>query len=201
MNQKATPNPFESVHTYDTDLYIVDYTEQTREDKRNHRGVELHTQQLDDISGLHISNPNRVVFHVVNIEEANNIDFFTNQYGETISQCECVGLADKSDVNKRVWSIAVELKYPHSKKGINRNKGKAKHQVLSTLEFLFDAGLLSKENVNYLIVSIPRFPRSVFGGFHISPHDKLDLRRMNAFIKATNVVYIEDQERLRFYKK
>lgn len=189
------------MHAYDTDLYIVDYTEQTRKEKKHRRGVELHTEQPVDIKGLRVSNPDNIAYKVVNFEEADNIDFFKDADGEVVSQCECIGIADRVNPNKKAWAFAIELKYPHSTKGITRNKSKAKHQVLSTLEFLFDAGVLSRNNVNYLIVSIPRFPRSVFGGFRISQKDKLALKRMNAFIKATNAIRIENQERLSFPKE
>ena len=201
MTQMKMNNPFKSIHTYDVDLYIVDYTEQTREDKTRRRGVELHTQKPEDIKGVHVYNPDKISFKVVNFEEGDNIDFFKDEDGEVISQCECIGIADELNPKKKAWAFALELKYPHSKKGISRNKSKAKHQVLSTLEYLFDTGVLSKSYVNYLIVSIPRFPTRVFGGFRINQHDKLALRRMNAFIKATNAIRIENQERLSFPKE
>lgn len=133
---------FNKAKTYCSDCYVVDYTNETN----SKRGVEIHTEQPEDIAYFHVKDPKKIEYWGINFEE--HPAFFKG-----VSQCECMFASKK--FNKKGWACLVELKYC-LEKNVESNSGAAFAQLNNTLDFLKGKGVLDSDNYRiYLNISIP----------------------------------------------
>lgn len=172
------------------DLFVVDYTEQTK-NTSNKRGVEFHLQLPVDIKGLAIINRNCVKFTAVNLEKNSLLDDMNCK----ISQCECLCAADKTDGEKG-WLLLAELKYGLEKNN-NSNLKQAYKQIESVHKYLIDKGILSNHRI-YYIVSLPNSDNAPFERFKYTPAELTELkRRTGVTFRGVNIVEIRDTKRLK----
>ena len=75
---------FNKAKTYCSDCYVVDYTNETN----SKRGVEIHTEQPEDIAYFHVKDPKKIEYWGINFEE--HPAFFKG-----VSQCECMFASKK----------------------------------------------------------------------------------------------------------
>ena len=182
---------FRHITFHSSHLYIVDYTEQTK-NTANKKGVELLTVKPTDIKGLELLNNNSIAFEAINFEENTLMD----SSGLVIPQCECMCAAHKSDDGKG-WLLLTELKYGLSKND-KSNFQKAYHQIESTHQYLIDNSILSNHNVYYIISLPTSTSRSPFEHFMHTPAKLAEIKREKGItVRGTNKIEIRDEKRLK----
>lgn len=188
---------FSDVQSIDTDLYIVDYTEQTKSTS-DKRGVELHTSDPSDIEALHMHNPKEISFQVANLEGGENKIKLAALEGELPSLCEAVCFTNQPEESeKKKWVLLTELKYC-KKENAPKNVRKAFKQLESSYSFLVKHHLLStSENRIYLVISLPKQSNTPFESFAFSPAKLLELKKEKKYmVRGTNDVGIVSCSRL-----
>jgi hypothetical protein len=182
---------FRHTTSHNSHLYIVDYTEQTKNTPTK-KGVEVHTTKPTDIKGLEVLNNNSIVFEAVNLEK----NIVKDSAGLVIKQCECMCAAKKRD-DEKGWLLLSELKYGLSKND-KSNFQKAYHQIERAHQYLIDKGILSNHNV-YYIISLPiSINRSPFENFMYTSNELSKLKREKKIIvRGVNKIEVRDKKRLK----
>ncbi len=184
------PNQYSSIQRFSTDIFVADYTEQT---KRNdiRRAVEFFAptppKNIDCfvIKNKHKISVDGIVF---------NNKSFVFPDGNPKSQCEVVLFPTNSDDNS--WILLNELKYSSKSYNNIHNLLKAERQLLSTHEYYEERGVVGVSNTSYLIASMPQ-QAEPFRHFRISPHKLASLKKeRNIILRFINTVEIIDNYRI-----
>ncbi|MFV0291280.1 MAG: hypothetical protein ACK5IJ_10380 [Mangrovibacterium sp.] len=189
--QREFPNQFRAIKTFKADIYVADYTQQTKDDEER-RAVEMFSPNP----------PDNIDCFVVKNEHGLNVDgiVFDNKSfrypdGNTKSQCEVVLFPNSTD--DKSWVLLNELKYSHKAYNNVHNLLKAERQLLCTHEYYEEKGVVSLTNTSYLIASMPQ-QAEPFRNFRISPARLLTLKKeRNIILRFQNQVEIIDNYRIR----
>jgi len=199
MSKTKIERTFNNVRTFSSDVWIADYTEQSRirglrmtakEKSALKTGVHIQDAAFGDINAFHLHNGDNVPFMAVNFEE--NKSFFPDGNKD----CECMFRAKGV---KHGWLLLCELKYCLDKaKNVLDNGDTAIKQLESTWKLLaelkpslFDV----KHCHSFLNVSFPNGNTSVpFGSFQLTQDFVLDLRKKSkvTLLGANDVIVVSN---------
>lgn len=178
-------------HFTATHLYVVDYTEYSKAQKIK-RSVECHSVP-PKVEAFTIHNYTDVV---VAFAPFTNKTFVDKETGDPLSQCECVFFPD-GNVPK-CWVLFLELKYNNPANNA-RNITKAKSQLVKTLSYYWEKGVVNSSNISYLIVCIPK-ARIPFKSFYVAPSEAIPLkRRFNASMYGALEVEVKGLSQIKVY--
>lgn len=185
-----TIDEFKHISIHCSDVYIVDYTHQTK-NLRIKRGVELHERKPVDIEGLFVENLQQIRFRFVNFEK--NLLFLD---GLLIEQCECMCISE-GNLEENKWLMLAELKYCEEKNA-KPNLSKAYKQLMSTFNYLKSKQFIDKSHKTYLIISLPRQSNAPFENFIFTPSQLAEMRkRDNIILRGVNKVSIVNSNKLK----
>lgn len=170
----------------DKDLFITDYTNQTK-NLRIRRGVELFEEvPPTDINYFTVKNPNK--FNVGYIDFDNSSFTFGNNTPR--SQCECVLFPNVS--TNESWLLFCELKYSSHSIYNEINLKKALKQLYRTRYYYFQKNIFEFSNTSYLIASLP-LQTPPFINFSIpQPILTKVKKKRNIILKLTNSLTIKN---------
>lgn len=182
--------PHHDIVGYEQDIHIADYTEKTKKESIK-RTVEIHKAAPLDIESFHLKNPGSTAIETITFDNKS----FTNQDGNTKSQCECIVFPHNSSITS--WILFLELKYCLLK-NIMKKLDQAQKQLQDTCSYLRDTQILHSKQTKYLIASMPEhtppFESFIFSGSDLQDlkkQDKIILRRANtATIKSTDKLLV-----------
>ena len=181
--------PEHEIKAYAQDIYIADYTNQTK-DEEIKRSVEIHTELPADIELFCFHNPSPIEISSVIFDNFS----FVDEDGKTQTQCECVTFP--SVATNSSWILFLELKYCERKNAVN-NLPKAKDQLLATYSYYKSKGIITKKNTSYLIAGFPKLINIPFRNSTLTPALLTDLKRNeNIILKIANEATIKSLEML-----
>lgn len=165
---------FRRVEEFDGDVWVADYTEDTkRKPKEYRKGVVISRQPFSDgMESFHLLNKNAQTYYGVNFEE--NKNFFPKGRKD----CECMFKC--KDDGGAGWLLLCELKYGLDKELNNRkNARKASLQLEDTFELLKEKHIVNPQKCQcFLNISMPRHKAKLpFTAFVFSPEDIIQLNR------------------------
>lgn len=183
--------PRHKISTYSQDIYIADYTDQTK-DEEIKRSVEIHTELPADIESFCLHNPLPIKIDSVIFDNCS----FVDEEGETQTQCECVTFP--SNATDSSWALFLELKYCNEdNKRKKRNLPKAITQLMATHSYYKTNGIITKKNTSYLIAAFPKLTSVPFNYFTLTPKYLLDLKtNENIILSIANEATIKSLEML-----
>lgn len=147
--QTVYAHQFNKIKKFTDNIYIADYTKQTRNSAVK-RSVEFFSPTPpDDINSFPILNPSKI--DVDGIEFDNNS--FVWQNGQAKTQCEAVCFPSKAKANS--WILFCELKYSSSTFFNEINLRKAIKQLYKTRYYYYQNNIITYKNTSYLIASLP----------------------------------------------
>lgn len=167
---------FRGVRGYNGDVWVADYTEQTRYmPEEDRKGVVISEEEMNDIGSFHLQNHHSVDFWGVNFEE--NKGFFP----DGVQDCECMFKA--KNVTKGGWLLLCELKYNLDKDPNNeQNAEKAYSQLMDTWNLLKEQHLFnSRKCRTYLNIAMPshKAGKAPFSAFVVLQDEHLKWIRKN----------------------
>lgn len=171
----------ENYHVYSGDVWVADYSEQTRYKPRvEKKGVVIQEQPFPDIQAFHFKNETLgLSYYGLNIEEVKD------HFPRGVQDCECFFRV--KNVLKG-WVLLCELKYGKDVRINNEeNATKAYNQLLDTYEELLKHRLFNKKHCRaYLNISLPKSQENPpFTSFIVSQDDRLKgLRRGGAKVSV-----------------
>ncbi|WP_321517314.1 hypothetical protein [uncultured Bacteroides sp.] len=179
--------PEHEIKVYAQDIYIADYTEQTK-DEAIKRSVEVHTELLVDIESFCLHNPLSIEIDAVIF----NNESFIDERGKTQTQCECVTFP--STATDSSWILFLELKYCERKNAVN-NLPKAMNQLRATHSYYKSNGIITKKNTSYLIAAFPKLIKVPFRNSTLTPPLLSNLKRNeNIVLSIANEATITSSE-------
>lgn len=169
-------------------IYIVDYTEQTRNDVIK-RGVEVFDNNPPtDIEPFTIENSHNMDVDCILFDN----NSFVKPNGEAASQCECVIYPSISNVTS--WICFIELKYSNIPRNNIRNLNKARKQLFKTQYYYKSVGVFNRSNTCYLFASLPK-QSPPFANMSLTPAYLVDMKRKhNIVIRFQNTVDVVDDK-------
>jgi len=179
------------VNDYNSDIYLADYTEQTKNNAIK-RGVEISTDKPKDIKSFFIKNGKSISYSAILFDNKSFVDETT---GNTLSQCECVCFCS-AEFSKGPWVLFLELKYCdiHSKYQVE-NMDKAKSQLADTYKYYKQKGIINNKQQCYLIVSFPFF-RTPFPNFANTQTDVKKMKLNKVIFRGVNELKIKNEFKL-----
>ena len=181
--------PEHKINTCLQDIYIADYTEQTR-DEAIKRSVEIQTELPADIESFCLHNPLPIEINAVIFDN----ESFVDEDGRTQTQCECVTFP--SDATDASWILFLELKYCKRKNAAN-NLPKAINQLLATHSYYKNKEIVTIKNTSYLIAGFPKILKVPFRNSTLTPALLTDLKNdENIILRIVNEATIKSLEML-----
>ena len=183
--------PHHVINDYNSDIYIADYTEQTKNDTIK-KGVEITPAKPNDIKSFLIKNGKFIPFSSVIF---NNKSFADDITGQTLSQCECICFSS-AEYSKGPWVLFLELKYcnPYSKYQ-KENMEEAKNQLTDTYKYYKQKGIINNKQQCYLVVSFPFF-QIPFPNFANTQTDVKNMRLNKVIFRGVNELKIKSEFKL-----
>lgn len=163
---------FRDVQTFDTDVWVADYTNATNHlPKGERRGVEIQGTEFADIKAFHLLNQDKIEILAVNFEH--NKGFFP----EGVRDCEC--FFRPKNVGKG-WVLLCELKYC-KEENIAVNASSAYEQLMDTWHLLDGKGFYDRRHCKvFFNISIPEYDYSIappFVGFIGNQDERIEYRK------------------------
>lgn len=179
--------PEHEIKVYAQDIYIADYTEQTK-DEVIKRSVEIQTELPSGIEPFCLHNP--LPIKIDSVIFAN--DSFLDEEGRTQTQCECVTFP--SNATDSSWILFLELKYCKRKNAVN-NLPKAIDQLRTTHSYYKNKGIVTIKNTSYLIAAFPKLISVPFRNSTLTPPLLANLKRNeNIVLSIANEATIASSE-------
>lgn len=181
--------PHHNVDLFGQEVFIVDYTEQTKNlpIKKN---VEIHLEKPSDIDSFNLKNDSLIQIGTVIFDNCS----FVDENGKTQTQCECVAFPNNTE--SKSWVLFIELKYNEYKNAI-KNLNKARTQLFATYSYFKKEEIIGNNQTSYLIVSLPKQNNAPFEAFITTPSDLQKWKReMNIIFKGVNEAAIIDNEKI-----
>lgn len=180
---------YDVLESFSNDIYIADYTEQSKKDKSN-RSVEFSSpNEPKDISSFVVRNTPKIKISGIIFDN----DSFRWETGSNTSKKQCEAVLFPYDSRDNSWILFCELKYNTKKKNNTRNLRKAMKQLCKTREYYYEENIISITNQCYLIVSLP-FHTEPFSSFLLPPSKIIKMKKENNIImRFTNFVEIQNE--------
>jgi hypothetical protein len=174
-------------NTSAANIYIVDYR------KLNGGDVDLLEKKPTDIGSVYVSNPNALSLHFNAFKD----NALVINKGNHSQQCE--GVMYPNTCKESDWVLFIECKYTYDlKTASDINNGypyKMIGQIVDTVSFFRDKGILEKDRRATAIVSFPTLMDEFSSTFFSGDISELDiLKNYNILIRATNSATIESQK-------
>ncbi|CEN50427.1 hypothetical protein [Capnocytophaga canis] len=185
-----TEFPHHTITQHSGDVYVADYTEQTKSNATK-RGTEIFDNPPTDIEYFSVYNPNGVKMGNVVFDNQS----FRYPNGNSKSQCESCLFPFNS--NQDSWVLFAELKYANTPKRNKKHFEKAIKQLYKTRYHYLERGIFDKKNNCYLLISMPR-QQEPFPNFNnLTPARIADLKKKHKItLRATNSVKVKDDKYL-----
>lgn len=179
---------YNTIKNFSDDLYIADYTEQTKALPLK-RSVEFFSpNNPTDITYFSVINTPKIIIDGI---EFNNSSFVCGN-GNPKTQCESVVFPTVS--NFESWILFCELKYSSKPSNNSNNLKKAIKQLYKTRYYYIQSNIISLTNTCYLIASLP-IQSEPFANFSISQPILTKLKRnKNIILRLKNKVEIIDDK-------
>lgn len=180
-----------AIKNFNDDLFIADYTEQSKTQQIK-RSVEFFSpNNPTDITFFSIINAPKLNINGI---EFNNLSFVCGN-GNPRTQCEAVVFPNHSHTDS--WILFCELKYSSKPSNNSNNLKKAIRQLYKTRYYYLQNNVISLTNNCYLIASIP--PQSEpFPNFSIPQPTLTKLKRnKNIILRLKNSIEIINSELLK----
>ena len=116
--------PHHNVDLFGQEVFIVDYTDQTKNlpIKKN---VEIHLEKPIDIDSFNLKNDSLIQIGTVIFDNCS----FVDENGKTQTRCECVAFPNNAE--SKSWVLFIELKYNEYKNAV-KNLNSARTQLFAT---------------------------------------------------------------------
>ncbi|MDR0971235.1 MAG: hypothetical protein LBM25_02495 [Bacteroidales bacterium] len=190
MNNIQAIFPNKQINNHNKDLYIADYSEQTKTTYRK-KGVKLSDNKPNDIESFHIKNDKNLSFSSIILDKKDLID----REGNPQKHCECALFPYLENPNN--WILFVELKYSYSK-NIDNKIREAEEQLFSTYNYFKENEIINNKKLSYLIISFPK-KQPPFTNFIESPSNIIkNKRKKNIILRYTNSIKIDNTTKLSF---
>lgn len=174
-----------------SELYIVDYK------NLNNGDVELLEIKPEGIKSIYLENPRSVEIIFDGFKD-NSLPL--DEPGEYCRQCECV-IFPKS-CNENDWILFIEAKYTNNLESAFKKENDypncMKEQVLLTVEYFRNKGIIAKDRRVNAIVSFPNLI-SEFNSTFFSNRKEIEdiLLKHKILIRATNSALIKSEKRIK----
>ncbi|EKX89938.1 hypothetical protein [Alloprevotella sp. oral taxon 473] len=184
--QNVFSHHLQNCTTTTANLYVADYTEQTRL-----QAIKRATELFDgsppnDIDYFTVENPLSVEIDGIPFDNRS----FTRRNGSPLSQCECA-IYPHNNIGGS-WILFLELKYSNNEKNNKRNLNKARKQLFKTRYYYKSMGIINKNNTCYLLASMP-MQSSPFANISLSQPYLLAMKKKhNIVIRFQNSAKIKD---------
>ncbi len=177
-----------SIQSFSDDIYVADYTEQTKTSTIK-RSVELFSpSHPTDIDYFEIKNTPKLDIEGIVFDNFS----FVRSDGSPKSQCEAVFFPKLTVDNS--WILFCELKYSTKPLNNSSNLRKAIKQLIKTRYYYIQDGIIDSTNLSYLIASLPQ-QSEPFTNFSISQTFLTKLKRKRSIIlRMRNSVEIIDNK-------
>ncbi len=177
-------NQYKSIQNFNNDIFVVDYTNQTGS-KRN---VELFSSNApNDISYFSIKNSKNLDICGIPFDKCS----FVDKNNKSKKQCEAVFFPKNSE--KESWILFCELKYNYSQEKNKKRINEACKQLFKTSSYYYKSNIISKNNIKYLIVSLPK-QKEPFLNFNKDIKRILKLKKNhNIILRYTNSVEVKNK--------
>lgn len=186
-----TKYPHHIVEDHYSDIYISDYTEQTKNDPVKKR-VEITYIKPVDIKSFLVKNNKSVPFSSIKFDNKSFVDETT---GKTLSQCECICFS-VAEYNKGAWILLLELKYCRTSSGYQKeNMEKAKNQLTDTYNYYKQKGMINHKQQCYLVVSFPLF-QPPFSNFMNTQSEVREMKLKKVIFRGVNELKIKNEFKL-----
>ncbi len=167
-----------------SDIFIADYTNQTRNEVLKRSVVVFNQSPPTDVNYFTIKNPSAENIGYIDFDNSS----FTFANNQPRSQCECVVFPDESCETS--WILFCELKYCSNSIHNNNDLTKAIKQLYRTRYYYFQKNIIVKTNTSYLIASLP-LQTQPFLNFSFAPNFLIKLKKKrNIILRFENRVEI-----------
>ena len=165
MGKSKFEKAFTNLQSFDSDVYMADYTLQTNSAKK----VVIQNLPFDDIAYFHLENEPSLELLAVNFER--NKGFFPSGVRD------CESLLKVKNVNDG-WFLLCELKYC-LEKNISNNADSAYRQLVNTWQLLVGRKLLNaKRSRSYFNIAVPdHSEKAPFSSFIATQDDQIKWRK------------------------
>lgn len=183
--------PHHVINDYNSDIYIADYTEQTKNDAVK-IGVVVSPRKPESIKSFLVENKKSLTFSSVKFD---NKSFVNELTGETLSQCECICFSS-AEYNKGPWALFLELKYCNKNSKYQKVRIEdAKNQLTDTFKYYKQKGIINHKQQCYLIVSFPYF-QAPFPNFANTQSDVKEMKLKKVIFRGVNELKIKSEFKL-----
>lgn len=189
--QRDFAHHLQNCTTTTANLYVADYTEQTKQ-----QAIKRATELFDgsppnDIDYFTVENPLSVEIDGIPFNNGS----FTRRNGNSLSQCECA-IYPHNNIDDS-WILFLELKYSNSKENNRKNLNKARKQLFKTRYYYKSMGIINKKNTCYLLASMP-MQSSPFANISLSQPYLLAMKKKhNIVIRFQNSVKIKNHKTIK----
>ncbi len=183
--------PHHESNDYNTDVYVSDYSEKTKNEAVK-KGVVVSPEKPEDIKSFFVENKKCLTFSSIKFD---NKSFVNELTGEALSQCECICFSS-ADYNKGPWILFLELKYCNKDSKYQKVRiDEAKDQLIETLKYYKQKGIINHKQQCYLIVSFPYF-QTPFPNFANTQSDVKKMRLKRVIFRGVNQLRIKSEFKL-----
>jgi hypothetical protein len=180
--------PHHVIKDHCSDIYISDYTEQTKNNPVK-KGVEIASIKPVDIESFLVKNNKSIPFSSIKFDNKSFVDETT---GKTLSHCECICFS-VAEYNKGPWILLLELKYCSTHSGHRKESmEKAKNQLTNTYNYYKQKGMINNRQKCYLVVSFPSFPPP-FLNFINTQSEVRDMKLKKVIFRGVNELKIKNE--------
>lgn len=186
-----TQYPHHVIENHCSDIYISDYTDQTKNDPVK-KGVEITSTKPTDIESFLVKNNKSIPFSSIKFDNKSFIDKTT---GKTLSQCECICFS-AAEYNKGPWVLLLELKYCSTNSKYQKvSMEDAKNQLTDTYNYYKQKGMINNKQQCYLVVSFPLF-QPPFPNFMNTQSEVRDMKLKKVIFRGVNELKIKSEFKL-----
>ena len=183
--------PDHTIENHHSDVYISDYTEQTKNSTIK-KEVEITSTKPIDIKSFLIKNNKSVPFSSIKFDNKSFVDKTT---GKTLSQCECICFSE-AECKKGPWILLLELKYCCSYSYYQKHSMEyAKDQLTATYNYYKQKGIINKNQQCYLVVSFPNF-NPPFTNFACTQSEVREMKLKKVIFRGVNELKIKSEYKL-----
>lgn len=173
-----------AIQSFNNDVYVADYTEQTKTHTIK-KSVEFFSPNSPtDIDSFLIKNDKNLSIDGIKFDNSS----FVRGNGTPKTQCEAVFFPTTSESDS--WALFCELKYSSLQRWNEQNLKKALKQLFRTRYYYVQENIINLSNTTYLIASLPKQPEP-FRNFTLHPSFLLRLKkRRNIILRLQNQIGI-----------
>ena len=179
---------YDSIQNFNDNIFIADYSEQTKALPVKRRVEYFTSTPPTDIDYFSIINTPKIDVDGIVFDNLS----FVHADGKPKSQCEAVFFPDSSNIDS--WILFCELKYSSKPLNNTNNIRKAIKQLFKSYYYYTQDCVISNSNICYLIASLP-MQSEPFANFSVPPAFLTKLKNTrNIVLRLKNSVEIKDNK-------